>query len=119
MNTKINDIEKVHGFYYELDVLFDTRLATLEKLNKEVAEKLVDYFPYITLNDLEEVVLKQNSQMNDYISNIKKIVDVPVIMSGSGSCIIIYSGHKKVARRLKKIYPNCVVGRFKIIDKGE
>lgn len=48
MSTKINDIEKVHGFYYDLDSLFDTRLATLEKINKEVAEKLLGSTLYYT-----------------------------------------------------------------------
>ncbi len=72
----------------------------------------------ILTNDLEEVVMNQNQEMKEYLTNIKKIVSVPVHMSGSGSCIVIYSSHKKILKTLKKIYPHCVVGRFKIIDNG-
>ena len=101
------------------DIYENSKKISEPLYTKELSKlKWNELYPLLS-NDLEESVQDKYPEMKDYLENLRKIVKEPVIMSGSGSCIIIYSSHKKLVRRLKKIYPHCVIGRCKIIDKGE
>ena len=68
-------------------------------------------------NDLEDVVCLNYPEMQDILSTLKENIKAPVVMSGSGSAIIIYSGSKKILKQIKKTYPDYIVGITKIINK--
>ena len=68
-------------------------------------------------NDLEEVVVKNYPVMEELLKDIRNISQSIVNISGSGSSIIIYNGSKKLMRKLKKIYPHYLIGRFKVKEK--
>lgn len=99
---------------------------------KEVYENVVEYSNHIytkeyvenlkhfkTLkNDLEKVIKNINPTIINIINELNNIYPDKVRMTGSGSTIVLYSGCRRVLKKVKDMYPNYDVQMVKVL-KGE
>ena len=114
--------KKVIVLYPFIKIATKDIYAKVEKFSKPLYSEALSNYRFKKLatflrNDLEDVVLKTNDEMKEIINVLRENIKEPVVMSGSGSTIIIYSSNKKILRSIRKIYPEYLVGMIKIINK--
>ena len=108
INPKINISTKE---VYENVVEYSNHMYT-----KEYVENL-KHFKTLK-NDLEKVIKNINPTINNIINELKNIYPDKVRMTGSGSTIVLYSGCRRVLKKVKDMYPNYDVQMVKVL-KGE
>lgn len=84
--------------------------------NKEYAESL-KHFKSLK-NDLEKVVRSINPTIDIIIKELNEDYPNKVRLTGSGSTIVLYSGCRRVLKKVKDMYPNYDVQMVKVL-KGE
>ena len=84
--------------------------------NKEYVEKLRNFKSL--KNDLEKIVKSINPEINKVINELNNIYPNKVRMTGSGSCIVLYSGCRRIFKKVKEMYPNYNIQMVGVL-KGE